>query len=49
MNLVILGVYFNLYRDGTDFCPRHRHLDTQQLIISLEKKEIYILIIYHIK
>lgn len=31
----ILGVYMNYYRNGNDYCPRHQHRGTKQIIISL--------------
>src|SRR5436190_812350 len=34
-NSMILGIYLNYYRDGSDYCPKHRHLGTKQAIISL--------------
>lgn len=37
-NFTIFGVYLNYYRDGSDYCPKHRHTDTKQMIISLGSK-----------
>ena len=34
-NVGILDVYLNYYRDGSDFCPKHRHMGTKQMILSL--------------
>ena len=31
----VTGVYMNHYRNGHDWCPRHSHPDTVQMIISL--------------
>lgn len=31
----ILGIYMNYYRNGSDYCPRHQHRGTKQIIISL--------------
>jgi hypothetical protein len=30
-----VSVYLNYYRDGKDWCPKHRHLGTMQVIVSL--------------
>ena len=32
---VVLGIYLNYYRNGNDYCPKHKHTDTKQMIISL--------------
>lgn len=34
-NLMVLGLYANLYRDGNDYAPSHRHVGQVQYIISL--------------
>ncbi len=34
-NMTLLGIYVNLYRDGNDWAPSHRHLGQMQFIISL--------------
>lgn len=31
----ILSVYLNYYRDGSDYCPKHNHPGTKQMILSL--------------
>lgn len=31
----ISGIYLNYYRDGKDFYPKHRHFDTNQMVLSL--------------
>lgn len=32
------GIYINYYRDGDDWCPRHKHPGTVQLVISFGAK-----------
>lgn len=34
-NISCYGLYMNYYRDGNDYCPKHRHLGTKQMILSL--------------
>ena len=37
------SIYLNYYRDGNDFCPKHQHLGTKQLLISLgSERNLYI-------
>lgn len=31
----LLGIYVNLYRDGNDYTPNHRHPKQKQVVISL--------------
>lgn len=31
----IVSIYLNYYRDNSDYCPKHRHTDTKQMILSL--------------
>jgi hypothetical protein len=33
--MLVLGLYANLYRDGNDYAPSHKHLGQMQFIISL--------------
>jgi hypothetical protein len=32
---VACSVYLNYYNNGNDFCPKHKHDETRQIIISL--------------
>lgn len=46
LNYICIGIdsiYLNYYRDGNDFCPKHQHLGTKQLLISLgSERNLYI-------
>ena len=40
-NCTILGIYLNYYRNGFDFCPKHSHPKTVQVVISFGCERVF--------
>lgn len=39
----IVSIYLNYYRDGNDYCPKHRHEGTNQMLLTLgSSRNLYI-------
>ncbi len=42
-NINVLSIYLNYYRDGKDWCPKHKHEGTKQIVLSLgSARHLYI-------